>query len=310
MSNVLPGSKPVVVPNTKDLVFISQDGNPRNAELGKIGEVLLGDEDLGNSDSIKKNIKNNNEKTQENAASIEDIKKIIGKEDLGNEGSLKKNIVDVATQLNNLTNTTNIKTYVGLSQLGLEEDTTLIEIIKAMPIRSTVLWDYKTSPTATDKAPDNSGYGMMEIIKLSITRVLLNYYAKDECYYTATASVGSNDEHISIWRQATFVDSGWVNLTISEPYKVEGINPQFRKIGNRVNVVGRVVNVPIAGGKIFVFPAGYRPYKPRVINLATSIDNVVARCIVNEGGSVELAACSQITNNAMVYLNGIDFTID
>ncbi len=115
MSNVLPGSKPVVVPNTKDLVFISQDGNPRNAELGKIGEVLLGDEDLGNSDSIKKNIKNNNEKTQENAASIEDIKKIIGTEDLGNEGSLKKNIVDVTTQLN--ANTQEIASKIDKSKI-------------------------------------------------------------------------------------------------------------------------------------------------------------------------------------------------
>lgn len=100
MSNILPGSKPVVTPTKDDLVFITQDGKPRNAKLEKIEEVLLGNEDLGNEDSIKKNIKSNNEKTQKNATSIEDIKKIIGTEDLGNEGSLKKNIVDVTTQLN------------------------------------------------------------------------------------------------------------------------------------------------------------------------------------------------------------------
>lgn len=128
MSNILPGSKAVVTPTGEDLVFITQGGNPRNAKLSKLGEVLLGNEELNNDKSIKKNINdiNNDIGSEEMGTTatnikgaIKEINDTIGIINVENDGNIATQIEEINSSLKD--NTQNINNLKNNKQDKLED---------------------------------------------------------------------------------------------------------------------------------------------------------------------------------------------
>jgi hypothetical protein len=99
-------------------------------------------------------------------------------------------------------------------------------------------------------------------------------------------------------------DSGWIEITLNSPFTAFTVstdfgNPEYRKIGNIVNIQGLVnANSASNASTIFTLPVGYRP-KKRLIFTMENGNNVQARVDIHSNGNVEAHA---IANNG-TWLN-------
>lgn len=289
--------KITVDPGAEDLILLEQNGNSRSTTFSRLKNWLLGTTELTTID-----------KTSNGA--INEINAKVGDIDLENDG-------DVATQLNALMNnkvdksTSNLRTYISLSQIGITETTTLLDVIQKLPLNSMIIWDYKSTITCSDTAPDNAGYGTMIILKYSTTRIILFYQSKDGFLYNTTANMGNESStYINSWVMATISDSDFLDLPLASGVtnysSYDG--GKYRKINKTVKCTGRVTGLTGTTGTIGTLPSGYRPKQNCMFTTLTN-GVVLINLLVDTTGLITFNCASPIASSNFITLDGIIFDI-
>ena len=282
MSNILPGSKPQVDPKLEDLAFITQDNKPRNSTLQKIKNLFLGTTNMGTTSTT-----------------------VTGA------------VAEVNSKLNDLTNNKadksilNLKTYINLSQLGITETTALLNVIQKLPLNSMIMWDYKSTITCSDTAPDGNGYGTMIIIKYSTTRIILFYQSKDGFLYNTTANLANSvTEYINSWDILNTSDSGFLDLPLANGVSnyASYDTAKYRKSNKTVKLTGRVTGLTGTNGTIGTLPSGFRPIQNSMFTTLTNGVKLL-NVMVGSNGVIEFNAKEPIEDGNFITLDGIIFDI-
>lgn len=101
-------------------------------------------------------------------------------------------------------------------------------------------------------------------------------------------------------------DSDWITISsFSNSWSAGTITPAYRKIGNRVQLRGRVTGGPgggTLGATAFTLPTGYRPQTTLVMNTAT----------MAAANGVQIDTSGNVQPNASINtsLDGISFLVD
>ena len=99
------------------------------------------------------------------------------------------------------------------------------------------------------------------------------------------------------WRCVDLTDTGWIDLPLADGIEMfsSGQKPQYRRIGNIVQIRGAVKGV-LATGTIATLPTGFRPTQSESVVQNTSIvDNHAAftRMLVSNTGEVKIESASE-----------------
>lgn len=108
------------------------------------------------------------------------------------------------------------------------------------------------------------------------------------------------------WHVVVPKDTGWIMLPLSSGSVVTGYEPQYRKIGNRVFLRGRVTGLT-ATGVFATMPTGYTI--PISSSYNTAFNNIgIASVFVSLSGTLNIV--STPVSADLLYLNGISYLVD
>ncbi|ENH9561921.1 hypothetical protein ABW287_000474 [Listeria monocytogenes] len=106
-------------------------------------------------------------------------------------------------------------------------------------------------------------------------------------------------------------DTGWLDLPLKTNFSAGTSKPQYRKIGNRVEVRGQLVRASDAKGIFCTLPVGFRTSSTYnqgfVQGQQTSGSGASALVYARPNGDLEVVST---TNDTAVWLDGIYFYID
>ena len=126
-----------------------------------------------------------------------------------------------------------------------------------------------------------------KVIKYSICHKNSVIYYQDTYYSNAWGG----------WKCVDLTDTGWIDLPLADGIEMfsSGQKPQYRRIGNIVQIRGAVKGV-LATGTIGTLPTGFRPTQSESVVQNTSIvDNHAAftRMLVSNTGEVKIESASE-----------------
>lgn len=183
----------------------------------------------------------------------------------------------------------NWHTYSSLEEIGIATGSETIEnICYALPNNSRIIYDKVVANTATCY-PVSSG--TFEAIRKNSTKVHLKFYnaatSKSDTY------IGLFNVNVSpVWtgwnKLADGTDSGWIEAVLSSGvtnYSTSTL--KYRKIGNRVYIIGAVTNITALNTIITNMPTGFRPSASRTLALCGS-GNRFNRISISTTGDMKL----------------------
>lgn len=96
-------------------------------------------------------------------------------------------------------------------------------------------------------------------------------------------------------------DTGWKNIVpLAGTAGTGRYVPQYRKIGNKVELRGYISQIGEEGTIVFNLPVGYRPTnRIRVLSVGDYLDSTMSTCRILENGDIYMWR----SNNASGYLN-------
>lgn len=282
-------------PQDSDLSMLVRGTSVFKTTFQKVKEFIIGTTNMGTTAT---NV----------TGAVKELNDKIGSEE--KEGSI---IASLNSLMNNKADksTLNLKTYINLSQLGITETTTLLDVIQKLPLNSMIIWDYKSTITCSDTAPDNTGYGTMIILKYSTTRIILFYQSKDGFLYNTTANMANESStYINSWVIATVSDSDFLDLPLASGVtnysSYDG--GKYRKINKTVKCTGRVTGLTGTTGTIGTLPSGYRPKQNCMFTTLTN-GVILVNLLVDTTGLITFYCASSIASSNFLTLDGIIFDI-